>query len=267
MNDSRWEKAGAAARTIVGAVLIASSLSKLLGAPEDFAAVIENYRLLPLKHLLFFAKTLPVLEFALGLTMITGFYARTASAAAGGFLLMFIGALGSTILRGIEIENCGCFGGGIHLTPPQAIGLDSLLLCLSYLGYRFGGAYAAYNSHFTGADRVFAMPHARIAVMGPGGGLEFVFKTELRQLEAEYKRAIQGGTSAQEAGRVRDAALAKIRDQYERQLLNPKEALALGSVSSLVMPGTSRRVLGRDLNFLMRTYEPSAMAGPQREFE
>src|SRR5262245_65736476 len=31
----------------------------------------------------------------------------------------------------------------------------------------FGGAYAAYNSHFTGADVVFAMPMSRIAVMGP----------------------------------------------------------------------------------------------------
>ena len=35
----------------------------------------------------------------------------------------------------------------------------------------FGGAYAAYNSHFVGADMVFAMPQARIAVMGPGGGM------------------------------------------------------------------------------------------------
>jgi hypothetical protein len=33
------------------------------------------------------------------------------------------------------------------------------------------------------------------------------------------------------------------------------------------MPGTSRRVLGQNLNFLMRTYKPSAMSGPQREFE
>ena len=32
----------------------------------------------------------------------------------------------------------------------------------------FGGAYASYNSHFVGADMVFAMPMARIAVMGPG---------------------------------------------------------------------------------------------------
>ena len=131
----------------------------------------------------------------------------------------------------------------------------------------FGGAYAAYNSHFTGADRVFAMPHARIAVMGPGGGTEFVFKKELRGLEAGYKQAIADGQTQEEAARVRDQGLAEIRDRYERELMNPKEALSLGSVSSIVMPGTSRRVLGENLAFLMRTYQPSPMTGPQREFE
>jgi hypothetical protein len=49
--------------------------------------------------------------------------------------------------------------------------------------------------------------------------------------------------------------------------MNPKEALSLGSVSRVVMPGTSRRVLAENLCFLMRTYTPSAMSGPQREFE
>jgi acetyl-CoA carboxylase carboxyltransferase component len=131
----------------------------------------------------------------------------------------------------------------------------------------FGGAYAAYNSHFTGADRVLAMPHARIAVMGPGGGTEFVFKKELRALSAAYDAAIRDGASAEEAAQVRDAGLAQIRDQYEAELMNPREALSLGSVSSIVMPGTSRRVLAKDLAFLMRTYEPGPMSGPQREFE
>ena len=131
----------------------------------------------------------------------------------------------------------------------------------------FGGAYAAYKSHFTGADRVLAMPHARIAVMGPGGGTEFVFKKELRALSAAYDAAIRDGASAEEAAQVRDAGLAQIRDQYEAELMNPREALSLGSVSSIVMPGTSRRVLAKDLAFLMRTYEPGPMSGPQREFE
>jgi acetyl-CoA carboxylase carboxyltransferase component len=130
----------------------------------------------------------------------------------------------------------------------------------------FGGAYASYNSHFVGADMVFTMPMARIAVMGPAGK-DFVYKDEIRELDAEYKKAVAGGASEAEAGMQRDAGLAALTARYEDELMNPKEALSLGSVSRVVMPGTSRRVLGENLNFLMRTYTPSPMSGPQREFE
>jgi acetyl-CoA carboxylase carboxyltransferase component len=131
----------------------------------------------------------------------------------------------------------------------------------------FGGAYAAYNSHFIGADAVFAMPQARIAVMGSGGGREFVFKDEIRALDDAHRKALAAGTPEAEAKRARDAALLKINERYERELMNPKEALSLGSVSRIVLPGTSRRVLGEHLAFLMRTYEPSPMGGVQRESE
>jgi acetyl-CoA carboxylase carboxyltransferase component len=131
----------------------------------------------------------------------------------------------------------------------------------------FGGAYAAYNSHFIGANAVFAMPHARIAVMGPGGGREFVFKDEIRAIDDAYRKALASGTPDTEAKRERDVALLKINERYERELMNPKEALALGSVSRIVLPGTTRRVLGEHLAFLMRTYQPSPMGGVQRESE
>jgi len=127
-----------------------------------------------------------------------------------------------------------------------------------------GGAYAAWNSHFVGADLVLAMPMARIAVMGQAGK-EFVYKDELRQAEAEFLRA-KGGDEL-EARRRRDEALARLNERYEEELMNPREALSLGSVSRLVMPGTSRRVLAENLEFLMRTYRPTPMSGPQREFE
>jgi len=130
----------------------------------------------------------------------------------------------------------------------------------------FGGAYAAYNSYFVGADMVFTMPMARIAVMGPAGK-DFVYKDELRSIDAAYKKALADGGSEQDAARARDAELKALSERYEHELMNPKEALSLGSVSRVVMPGTSRRVLAENLAFLMRTYTPSAMSGPQREFE
>ena len=107
---------------------------------------------------------------------------------------------------------------------------------------------------------------ARIAVMGPAGK-DFVYKDELRSIDRDYKKAIAAGTDEAEAARIRDQGLAELSVQYERDLMNPKEALSLGSVSRVVIPGTSRRVLGENLAFLMRNYTPSPMTGVQREFE
>ena len=130
----------------------------------------------------------------------------------------------------------------------------------------FGGAYAAYNSHFTGADLVFAMPMARVAVMG-AAGKDFVYKDEMRAIAKQHKKALSDGASEVDADRERDEALAILTTRYEDLLMNPKEALSLGSVSRIVMPGESRRILSRNLDFLMRKYTPGPMGGPQREHE
>jgi acetyl-CoA carboxylase carboxyltransferase component len=130
----------------------------------------------------------------------------------------------------------------------------------------FGGAYAAYNSHYTGADMVFALPTARIAVMGPAGR-EYVYKDEMVAIQEKHRAAIRAGASPQDAASERDRELALVSQKYERELMNPKEALSLGSVSSIVMPGTSRRVLAKNLLFLISKYQPAPMSGVQREFE
>jgi acetyl-CoA carboxylase carboxyltransferase component len=130
----------------------------------------------------------------------------------------------------------------------------------------FGGAYAAYNSHYTGADMVFALPTARIAVMGPAGR-EYVYKDELAAIQEKHRAAIKAGASQQDAAAERDRELALVSQKYERELMNPKEALSLGSVSSIVMPGTTRRVLAKNLLFLISRYQPAPMTGVQREFE
>jgi acetyl-CoA carboxylase carboxyltransferase component len=127
----------------------------------------------------------------------------------------------------------------------------------------FGGAYATINSHYVGADLVLALPTSRIAVMGPAGK-EYVYKDEITAIEREYRAAKGGG---EEAAKKRDERLAELSQRYERELMNPKEALSLGSVSRIVLPGESRRVLAENLIFLMSKYRPSPLAGVQREFE
>ena len=130
----------------------------------------------------------------------------------------------------------------------------------------FGGAYASYNTYATGADMVFALPTARIAVMGPAGK-EFVYKDEINALQKAYRDALKKGAPAAEAEKERQSGLAALSLRYEQELMNPKEALALGSVSRIVMPGDTRRVLGQNLLYLISKHEPRPMTGVQREFE
>jgi acetyl-CoA carboxylase carboxyltransferase component len=145
----------------------------------------------------------------------------------------------------------------------------------------YGGAYASYNNYPTGADLVLALPTTRLAVMGPAGK-EFVYKEEVRKMRAavnvRIKHGIQErvatGMSAGEAkmDAEKDAAeWLKIEDaalnmRYEKELMNPKEGLALGSISSLVMPTDLRKVLGENMNFFLRHYKPGPMQAVQREF-
>ena len=100
--------------------------------------------------------------------------------------------------------------------------------------------------------------------MGPAGR-QFVYKDEYRNILKDYGNTLKKGTEQKEAEAQRDKALSELTERYERELLNPEEALKLGSVSSLVMPGYSRKVLGSTLQYLLRHYEPCPLGGPQRE--
>ena len=145
----------------------------------------------------------------------------------------------------------------------------------------FGGAYASYNNYPTGADFVVALPTTRVAVMGPAG-VEYVYKDELKKIRQSVKTRIEDEAKAQEAagldttaalaaahGLVADwakAEEAELARRYEREIMNPEEALSLGSVSEIVMPTDLRRVLTEHLAFCLRHYEPKPMASVQREF-
>ena len=85
---------------------------------------------------------------------------------------------------------------------------------------------------------------------------------------------IKAGVEGAEAKRDAEAEAAEwLKNQeaelnlrYEKELMNPKEGLALGSISSLVMPTDLRKVLGENMNFLLRHYQPSTWQDVQREF-
>jgi acetyl-CoA carboxylase carboxyltransferase component len=129
----------------------------------------------------------------------------------------------------------------------------------------FGGAYAAFNSYATGADVVLALPTTRVAVMGTAGK-EFVYKTEIRQLRDEAAKKRKAGMPDAEVAEWLKAEDVKLNQRYERELMNPREALSLGSISEIVMPTDLRRTLTHHLKFLLNHYVPGPMVEPQREF-
>jgi acetyl-CoA carboxylase carboxyltransferase component len=122
----------------------------------------------------------------------------------------------------------------------------------------FGGAYASYNCYNTGADFVCALPSTRAAVMGPAG-VEFVYKKELKEIRGAVKRGEQNAKWQAE----QEALLAK---RYEEELMNPNEALSLGSISQIVMPRDLRKLLCENMAFHLRHYTPEPLNSVQREF-
>ena len=77
--------------------------------PYAFARAIYNYRLLPDAALVPLALTLPVLELLAAAAILIGFPYRGSVLILGGLSLVFAGAVGSAVIRGIDL-SCGCFG-------------------------------------------------------------------------------------------------------------------------------------------------------------
>jgi acetyl-CoA carboxylase carboxyltransferase component len=145
----------------------------------------------------------------------------------------------------------------------------------------FGGAYASYNNYPTGADFVVALPTTRLAVMGPAG-VEFVYKNELREIRDSIAKRVAAATQEMIGNGLpeADAKLAAqqsvanwqkeqealLSQRYERELMNPNEALSLGSISQIVMPSDLRKVLAENMAFHLSKYKAEPFNGVQREF-
>ncbi len=127
-------------RLAVGGVFIYASLDKL-AHPQAFAEVIHHYRIVPMALLHPAALLLPMVEFVVGAALVLGLGRRGAALILAVLLLVFMGGIGSALLRNLDI-SCGCFntdgGHGVGLSLLwRDLGL--LLLCLPPLLLRNGG--------------------------------------------------------------------------------------------------------------------------------
>jgi acetyl-CoA carboxylase carboxyltransferase component len=88
------------------------------------------------------------------------------------------------------------------------------------------------NSKSIGADLAFAWPSAEVAVMGPQGAVNIIFRKEI------------DGASNPETRR------AELIEEYTERFANPYIAAERGYVDDVIDPRETRRVLIRSLDML-----------------
>ena len=110
----------------------------------------------------------------------------------------------------------------------------------------YGGAYDVMSSKHIRADYNFAYPTAEIAVMGPEGAINILFRKELAEGEKNGKLA---------------ETRAKLVEQYKNTFANPYKAAELGYIDEVIVPEETRRVLISSL----KTLEGKRERGPSRK--
>ncbi|MGH9285835.1 MAG: acyl-CoA carboxylase subunit beta, partial [Acidimicrobiales bacterium] len=96
----------------------------------------------------------------------------------------------------------------------------------------YGGAYVVMASKSIGTDLAYAWPSAELAVMGPAGAVEIVYRRELE-------------TAADPAARR-----AELVRRYAETFANPYVAAERGYVDDVIDPVETRRVLVRGFEML-----------------
>jgi uncharacterized membrane protein YphA (DoxX/SURF4 family) len=119
----------AAARIALGGLFSYAALLKIAD-PVAFAGSVAAYRILPYFASYLTAAVLPFLELVCGVLLISGYRVRAGALIIAGMNLLFIAALASLLVRGLDID-CGCFQQGTKSPPGLAMARDFLFLAIS----------------------------------------------------------------------------------------------------------------------------------------
>ncbi|HVO31318.1 MAG TPA: acyl-CoA carboxylase subunit beta [bacterium] len=96
----------------------------------------------------------------------------------------------------------------------------------------YGGAYDVMSSKHIRGDINYAFPTAEIAVMGPDGAVNIIFRKEL------------------DAAKDGDATKKKLVDDYREKFANPYHAASLGYVDEVIRPEETRGKIVRAFEML-----------------
>jgi len=96
----------------------------------------------------------------------------------------------------------------------------------------YGGAYVVMNSKSIGADLAFAWPSAELAVMGPQGAVDIIYRREVQEADdPEMKRV-------------------ELVEEYIERFANPFIAAERGYIDDVIDPADTRGVLISSLDML-----------------
>lgn len=102
----------------------------------------------------------------------------------------------------------------------------------------YGGAYIAMCSKHLGADFAIAWPTAEIAVMGPEGAANIVFRKEIQESKNP------------------ETTRQKMIQEYEDKFANPYVAAARGYVDLIIEPAKTRETLIKAINVVKSRKRP-----------
>lgn len=122
-----------ALRVGLGSVFVVSGFEKLTSPVQNFTAAIETFEILRGPSAMWLAQTLPWLELISGVLLVLGFWTRVSAWALWAMNTVFIGVLSSALLRKLPLDQCGCFGKAVTLTPSQMLAVDAVLWFLFLL--------------------------------------------------------------------------------------------------------------------------------------
>jgi acetyl-CoA carboxylase carboxyltransferase component len=86
----------------------------------------------------------------------------------------------------------------------------------------YGGAYIVMNSKHIGADLNYAWPSAEIAVMGPEGAINIIFRRELAEADDSTRKRSQ------------------LLEDYRKKFANPKLPSEYGFIDEIIPPHLTR---------------------------
>ncbi len=102
----------------------------------------------------------------------------------------------------------------------------------------YGGGYIAMCNKGLGADQVYAWPSAEIAVMGPEGAANIIYRKEIKAADnPEEKRQ-------------------EMVEEYRKEFANPYNAATFGYVEDVIQPSHSRPILISAFEMLETKQDP-----------